>query len=355
MQPDATGILRRMGGWVIALVIVAVVIIAALSTGQDPATLMSIFSTRFLGIFIEAVPFLLLGTLVSGLIEAFVSADDIARWTPRNPVLATVAGTFMGMAFPVCECGVVPVVRRLYNKGLPMSVGVTFLLAAPVMNPVVLASTYIAFGFGPILIGRFVITAIVAVAVGLVFAFAARPQEVLQPQSLMPVMGGSGEVIPLYAKTKRPSLLAGLRHALDMAGNEFFEMGRYLIIGSMVAAVLQTFQQYATLSVGGVTISVQEALLTLGASPTLSVIAMQALAFILSVCSTVDAFLALAFVGTFTTGSLLAFLTFGPMVDIKSTLMFMGVYKRRTVLYLIALPLLMTMLIGIWVNLNIPL
>lgn len=352
MQP---GLLRRFGGWLVALGLIAVVLTAALSTGQDPSTLLAIFSTRFLGIFIEAVPFLLIGTLVSGMIEAFISADDIARWTPRNPILATIAGTFMGMAFPVCECGVVPVVRRLYSKGLPMSVGVTFLLAAPVMNPVVLASTYIAFGLGSILIGRFVITAIVAIAVGLVFALGARPQEVLQPQSMMPVMGGSGDFIPLYAKTKRPTLLAGLRHALDMAGNEFFEMGRYLIVGSMVAAGMQTLQQYATVSVGGVTISVQEALLTLGASPTLSVIAMQALAFILSVCSTVDAFLALAFVGTFTTGSVLAFLTFGPMVDIKSTLMFMGVFQRRTVIYLILLPLLMTLLIGIWVNLNIPL
>jgi hypothetical protein len=346
---------RRMGGWLVALAIVAVLLIAALNTGQDPSTLLTIFSTRFLGIFIEAVPFLLIGTLVSGLIEAFVSADDIARWTPRNPILATVAGTFMGIAFPVCECGVVPVVRRLYSKGLPMSVGVTFLLAAPVMNPVVFASTYIAFGFGPILIGRFVITAIVAIAVGLVFALGARAQEVLQPQSLMPVMGGSGATLPLYAKTQRPSLLSGLRHALDMAGDEFFEMGRYLIIGSMVAAALQTFQQYATISVGATTVSVQEALLAVGASPTLSVVAMQALAFILSVCSTVDAFLALAFVGTFTTGSLLAFLTFGPMVDIKSTLMFIGVFKRRTVLYLIVLPLLLTMLIGMWVNLNLPL
>lgn len=352
---DAKSLFKRFGGWLAALAVIGLILAAALSTGQAPATLLSIFSTRFLGIFIEAVPFLLLGTLVSGLIEAFVSADDIARWTPRNPILATVTGTFMGMAFPVCECGVVPVVRRLYSKGLPMSVGVTFLLAAPVMNPVVLVSTYIAFGMGPILIGRFLITAVVAIGVGLVFALGARPQEVLQPQSLMPVRGGSGNVIPLYAKTKRPSLFAGLRHALDMAGDEFFEMGRYLIIGSLVAAALQTLQQNATISVGSVTISIQEALLTLGASPTLSVVAMQALAFILSVCSTVDAFLALAFVGTFTTGSLLAFLTFGPMVDIKSTLMFLGVYKRRTVLYLIALPLLMTMLIGIWVNLNIPL
>lgn len=307
---------------------------------MDFQTVVGIFATRFLGIFIEAVPFLLLGTLVSGLIEAFISADDIARWTPRNPVLATIVGTFMGFAFPVCECGVVPVVRRLYTKGLPMSVGVTFLLAAPVINPVVVVSTYVAFGFGSVLIGRMLITLVVAFIVGLVFAVAARPQDVLQPAALAPVMGGDGEVIPLYAKTKRKSLLGGLRDALGMAGDEFFDMGRYLIIGSLLAALMQTLVS-------------QDVLLALGRGPVVSVITMQVLAFVLSVCSTVDSFLALAFAGTFTTGSILAFLTFGPMVDIKSTLMFAGVFKRRVVLYLIVLPLLLTMLAGVWLNLNV--
>jgi len=332
--------LRRLALIVLVIALSVIVLAAILGTGEDVGTVISIFATRFLGIFIEAVPFLLLGTLVSGLIESFVSADDIARWTPRNPVLATIAGTFMGFAFPVCECGVVPVVRRLYTKGLPMSVGVTFLLAAPVINPIVLVSTYVAFGFGNILIARFVITAAVAFAIGLVFAVAARPQDVLQATSLAPVMGGSGDVIPLYAKTKRKSVLIGLRDALVMAGDEFFEMGRYLIIGSLLAALMQTLVS-------------QDVLLALGRGPVVSVITMQALAFLLSVCSTVDSFLALAFAGTFTTGSILAFLTFGPMVDIKSTLMFAGVFKPRVVLYLIFLPLLMTLLIGVWINLNI--
>src|SRR5690606_36564556 len=121
---------------------------------------------------------------------------------------------------------------------------------------------------------------------------------------------------------------------------EFFEMGRYLIIGSMLAAGMQTLIS-------------QNVLLALGEGPIISVLVMQALAFLLSVCSTVDAFLALAFVGTFTTGSIVAFLTFGPLVDIKSTLMFLGVFQRRIVLYLILLPLLMTLLIGVWINLNI--
>ncbi len=326
---------------VVLLVGLLALVLLLLNAGSPPQALISTFSTRFLGIFIEAAPFLLLGTLASGLIEAFVSRDLLARWVPRNRVLGALVGAFMGFAFPVCECGVVPVARRLLNKGLPMSVAVTFLLAAPFMNPVVLLSTYAAFGLGPVLVGRFAITALVAVSVGLVFGLAARPAEVLRPQSLAPITGGSGGAqgaLPLSVHPPPRPLAARLKDALRTAEGEFFEMGRYLIIGSLLAAAMQSLVN-------------QETLLAL----VVSVLAMQALAFVLSVCSTVDAFLALAFAGTFTTGSLLAFLTFGPMVDVKSTLMFLGVFQRRTVAYLILLPLLMTMLIGIWINLNLPL
>ncbi len=319
---------------------VTVFLIAFLQAGNDPGVTLSIFTTRFLGIFIEAAPFLLLGSLVSGLLEVFVSREDIVRWIPRNPVLATVSGAMMGFAFPVCECGVVPVTRRLFTKGLPMSVGVAFLLAAPVMNPIVFVSTYIAFGWGPVLIGRIVITVIVAVAVGAVFAYSARPTEVLRPVALAPVQGGGHEAGHHHDHDHHHSrsFAAGLIQATQVASDEFFEMGRFLVIGSMLAGLMQTVVS-------------QEALLALGEGPLISVIVMQMLAFVLSVCSTVDAFLALAFTGTFTTGSIVAFLTFGPMVDIKSTLMFAGVFKRRVVGYLIVVPFLMTLLFGLWINL----
>ncbi|GAB4516726.1 MAG: permease [Anaerolineae bacterium] len=344
---SVTNSVRTLALWALILVLVMVVLYAFISGDRDPGTTLSIFATRFLGIFIEAAPFLLLGSFVSGLLEVYVSREDIVRWVPRNPIAATITGAFMGFAFPVCECGVVPVTRRLFTKGLPMSVGVAFLLAAPVMNPVVLVSTYIAFGWGPVLIARFVLTAVVAIAVGVVFALAARPQEVLRPVSLAPVGGGSGSTPSQLKKSpsqlqpqeaQKLTLVQGLYAALRVGSDEFFEMGRFLVIGTMLAAAMQTLVS-------------QEVLLRLGEGPFVSVIVMQALAFVLSVCSTVDAFLALAFVGTFTGGSIVAFLTFGPMIDIKSTLMFMGVFRRKTVLYLIVLPFLITLLAGLWMNL----
>jgi uncharacterized protein len=340
MQSDSLSGVRQLLWWSAGICIVAVVLVAALSGGQDAATILGIFSTRFLGIFIEAAPFLLLGTLASGLIEAFVTTEDIARLIPRNKFTGPLVGAFLGFLFPVCECGVVPVVRRLFLKGLPMSVGVAFLLSAPVINPIVLVSTYVAFGIGPILIGRFVLTVAVAVIVGWVFAFSARPEHILRPASLAPVMGGSGALPLPGTMARRKSFGTGLREALRTAADEFFDMGRYLVIGTVLAATLQTFVS-------------QELLIALGRGPVVSVVVMQGLAFLLSVCSTVDSFLALAFVGTFTTGSILSFLVFGPMVDIKSTLMFNGIFKPRVVLYLILLPFLLTLLAGLWINLNL--
>jgi hypothetical protein len=308
------------------------ILYGTLQSGNPPDVVLQIFTTRFLGIFLEAVPFLLLGTLTSGLIEAFLRPEDIARWLPRNKILSTISGAFLGLLFPVCECGVVPVARRLFIKGLPTSVGIAFLLAAPFMNPIVFASTFIAFGLGEVFIGRFVLTAVVAIVVGLVFAFTARPAEVLLPAAMLDPTGFDQVRV-------RRTLGQGLSLALTLAVNEFFEMGRYLVIGCLLAAAMQTFLP-------------QEALLAVGTGPILSVIALQGLAFILSVCSTVDAFLALAFVNTFTTGSIITFLSFGPMVDIKSVMMFGGVFQRRTVFYLVLLPFLITLLAGVLINLS---
>ncbi|NJL92619.1 MAG: permease [Anaerolineae bacterium] len=302
---------------------------------------LEIFATRFLGIFIEAVPFLLLGTLASGLIEVFIRKEDIVRLMPRNPVLATAMGGGMGFIFPVCECGVVPVTRRLFNKGLPLSVGITFLLSAPVMNPVVVASTYAAFGWGPVLVLRFVMTAIVAIGVGLVFTLQTRPQRILRPRMVaLPISGGSAEAAQLAPSPQRMPLLPGLQRALVLARGEFFEMGRYLILGSLIAAAMGTF-------------GVDKDIEALASNPVNSVFIMQLTGFVLSVCSTVDSFLALAFANTFTTGSILAFLVYGPMVDIKSTMMYLGVFRRKIVAYLIILPFLITALISIFLNLNV--
>lgn len=326
-----------------ALSVGAVLGLAALNATSGPWTAaldaLSTFVTIFLGIFIEAAPFLLLGTVASGLVEVFVNHDQVQRWVPRDPVRGALVGALLGLFFPVCECGVVPLTRRLFRKGLPLPVGVTFLLAAPVVNPVVIASTIAAFGVGRVLALRLGLTVLVAIITGLVFAAERRPEQLLQPTAWAPMAGGSGAELPLVAA--RAPWRAELRRALVIAVDEFFEMGRYLVVGGLLAALMQTVIPQAWLT-------------AVSAGPVVSVLALIALAVVLSICSTVDAFIALSFAGTFTTGSIIAFLVFGPMVDIKSTLMFLGVFRKRAVAYLVLLPLLMALVLGVAINLNTP-
>lgn len=321
---------RATPRFLIGLVVLTAVIfaLARFTTGPIHDRFQT-FTTIFLGIFIEAVPFLLAGSIVSGLIEIFIDRDWLARWVPRRAAAAALTGALMGFAFPVCECGVVPVTRRLYHKGLPLSVGVAFLLAAPVVNPIVILSTYAAFGWGPVLIGRLVFSVLIAFIAGLLFNLAA-PEEALLPTT-------QADEACRVVDERQGKGYGRFWQALAIGGDDFMDMARYLIAGSMMAAAMQTLIPQSTL-------------LALGSGPIISVVIMMALAFVLSICSTVDAFLALSFVNSFTTGSILAFLVFGPMVDIKSSLMFMGVFRKRAVLYLILLPMALSLLMGVAIN-----
>lgn len=289
------------------------------------------FATVFLGIFIEAIPFLLMGTVASGLVEVFISQEWITRFSPRRALPAALLGSLLGLVFPVCECGVIPLTRRLFQKRLPVSTGIAFLLAAPVLNPIVIFSTAAAFGWGRMLAWRLGLTLLIAVTIGVVFSTEKDISNIvrLPPSEIeLPVLGTHPEHESIGAKIGR---------ALVVSTGEFFEMGRYLILGASLAAILQTFVP-------------QTSLLAIGSGPLLSVIAMLTLAVVLSICSTVDAFVALGFVGTFSFGSILSFLVFGPMVDIKSMLMYLQVFRRRPVFYLVLLPLLMSLLAGIAFN-----
>lgn len=292
---------------------------------------MNVFATVFLGIFVEAVPFLLLGTLASGLVEVFLDRDQMGRWISGRPVAAAVTGAFMGMVFPVCECGVIPLTRRLFHKGLPLSAGIAFLLAAPVLNPIVILSTAAAFGWGQMLFWRVALSFVIAVVTGLIFSVEKEAGNVLRPVLVL-----SHEHDPASAGSNDP-FTAKIRKSLLITADEFFEMGRFLIMGAVFAAALQTFAS-------------QSFLLTLGSGPILSVLVMLALAVLLSICSTVDSFVALGFVGTFSFGSVLSFLVFGPMVDIKSVLMYLQVFKRRSVFYIVAIPFMISLLSGLIFN-----
>jgi uncharacterized protein len=293
--------------------------------------------TIFLGIFIEALPFLLAGVLASSAIHLFVTPAQLARLTPRNPVLAALAGSFLGLIFPVCECGSVPTARRLMQKGVPVPLGIAFMLAAPVINPIVIASTWVAFGNRPdILIGRIVLTIIVATITGLAIGLHPQPQQLLMEQAPEPDHTHNHNHNHEHIHEHEPNQ-SRLRALLSHASIEFFEMGRYLVIGGLIAATLQALIP-------------RTVVLSLGQGPVLSIVALMGLAVILSICSTVDAFVALAFAQSFLPGAVLAFLVFGPMVDIKSVLMFGTAFKRRTVFWIVLIPAQLVLLAGVLIN-----
>jgi hypothetical protein len=173
--------------------------------------------------------------------------------------------------------------------------------------------------------------------VGLLFS-VTRPEDVLLPETMAEIEQGQLEQERPFKKSG--PIQGRLWESLAIGADDFLDMARYLIVGSLLAAGMQTIVPQSTL-------------LALGTGPVISVVAMMVLAFVLSICSTVDAFVALSFTNSFTTGSILAFLVFGPMVDIKSSLMFMGVFKRRVVVYLILLPLLFSLVISVFINLNL--
>ena len=287
------------------------------------------FSTVFLGIVIEAMPFLLLGSLASGLMAEFVSRDDLLAVIPKNAVLATLCGALIGIIFPACECGVVPLARRLRQKGLPLSACVALLLGAPVLNPIVIASTYAAFGSSVIFWGRLGFTLVIATGVGCLFLLAPEDQVVV-PGNWQGHDHGERSATGLRVGDR-------LSRAVQDAGTDFLDTARYLILGALVATALQQFVS-------------QSLLLSAGHGVAGNSLALIALAYVLSVCSTVDSFLALTFVNNVGAGPVVAFLVFGAMIDIKSTIMFLGLFRRRTVIYLIVILALAALLAALLVG-----
>ena len=361
---------RSLRGWFLFAIGVGAIVLGAALAGRalrtptaeqafDPVTWsdrLQAFTTIFLGIFIEAVPFVAIGALLSGVIEMGVSTRTLTRWVPARTGAGVLAGAALGLVFPVCECGVVLVVRRLLSKGLPPPVAIAFLLGAPVLNPVVIASTATAFGFGWMLIGRLALTLVVAVAVAAAFR-RARPADILLASdglkgAASPAGSGHGhdhdhDHHHAHDPRDQPDSERGrsigsfARDALLHGSADLFDMGRYLVIGCGLAALLQTVMP-------------QSVLLDIGRGGAASVATMQGLGYLLSVCSSVDAFLALAFTATFAPASILAFLVFGPMVDVKSTLLFLSVFRTRAVVYLVALPLVLTFAVALIVHNLVP-
>lgn len=295
--------------------------------------------TVFISIFLEAAPFLLIGVLLSSLMQWFVSEEMIRKLTPKNPVGGVLVAGLLGIIFPICECGMIPVVRRLMHKGMPPYIAVTFILSGPVVNPIVFTATLLAFPSHPeITIARMGLAFAVAAAIGgLVYMFV-RQNPLRKPKATVTEV----KTHPGFKIAQPHSHSADHDHVHDKnwrsffihAGDEFVDMSKYLVIGALITACIQTFISRSDL-------------ISLGNGPVASYAFMMGLAYVLSLCSTSDAFVASAFSHTFALGPLLSFLVLGPMLDFKSTLMLLSTFRTRFVIGL-SLAIIALVFAGSW-------
>ncbi|HHL0734310.1 TPA: permease [Streptococcus agalactiae] len=281
----------------------------------------------FISIIIEALPFVLLGTILSGIIEVFITTDIVNKFLPKNKFLRVLFGTFVGFVFPSCECGIIPIINRFLEKKVPSYTAVPFLATAPIINPIVLFATYSAFGNSiRFLILRFVGATIVAIALGVMLAFLV--DDNILKEDAKPTHFHDYSDKKWYQK-----IFLALAHAID----EFFDTGRYLVFGTLIASAMQIYLPTRVLT-------------TIGHSPITAILVMMLLAFILSLCSEADAFIGASLLSTFGIAPVMAFLLIGPMIDIKNLMMMVNSFKTRFIVQFISVSSLIIIIYCLFVG-----
>lgn len=294
--------------------------LAALSVYIDWGTINN-FKIILLSIVLEALPFVLFSVVVSAIINNFVSEETIRKIIPRKKLLSIIPAALLGIIFPVCDCGMVPIIRRLVMKGVPLHTAIAFMLAAPIINPVVTAATSFAFKLnGTMVIFRLGTTFLIACLAGWLISIFFKGNELRADSGHHHACNCCGPHAEKH-RSSRMSLSGKLVQTIHDASSEFFEMGKYLLLGSMLGALSQVMLP-------------RSVLLSVGQDTFLSIGVMMLFAFVISVCSAADAFIAASFATSFSPGSLVAFMVFGPMIDLKNILMLLHSFRTRFVIVL---------------------
>ncbi|HEV2756232.1 MAG TPA: permease [Actinomycetota bacterium] len=298
----------------------AILLVRLTPLGTLPAT--ETFVLVFTSIVVEALPFILLGALVSAVIEVYVPDRTFERLARLPSALQIPGAALGGLAFPVCECGSVPVARRLITRGMHPGAGLAFMLAAPILNPIVILSTVVAYGGRDLALEMAAGRVLLGLALAVVAGWAlgnVRPGDLLRERDDAPACD--------HDEGSRS------RFVEHLAG-DFFHMGRFVILGAGLAALLQTAIPQSLVS--GV-----------ARTPVIGSLALMGIAFVLSLCSEADAFVAVSFT-PFPIGSQLAFLVFGPVVDAKLAFLYGATFRRRFVLRLLAVAVPVVLAGSLW-------
>ena len=340
MHRDRGTVRRVPTGLILGVVLVALAfLVRALSPSfagwglpdraQDTVTLA-------LSVIIESAPFVFLGILLSTVVQVWLPHGFLTRFLPRQPLLRRASISLLGMFFPVCECGNVPLARGFMVGGFTVPESITFLLAAPILNPITIITTHQAFGFdNGILVTRIVAGFVIANVIGWLYSRHPDPDSLLTPDfaasCARPEQNGHDHDHP------HPHGDGRMQKSVDLFARETAVIMPALFVGSLLAALTQVFVP-------------RSVLLALGSNPVWSVLAMMALAFIVAVCSNVDAFFVLSFGSTFMPGGIASFLTFGAMIDVKMLALMRTTFTTRTLVQITALVALMSAAAGLLVN-----
>lgn len=298
----------------------------------------------FTTIMLEAIPFLLLGALISAIIEEFVSEERISKMIPKNRVLGSLVGIFLGLFIPACDCAVIPIAMRLKKKKVPTNVIVSFMLASPIISPVVLLSTFFAFGetekmllFGfempKLFVYRTIFGVLVALVVGIILDIICK-DAVLKEETYehyhhhhdhehIHTCNHHHEGCSCSHHEKETGPLGRVKNIINIMYGDFMGIISYMVVGALLAATMQILLPIS--NIGGI---VQ--------NKYISTFIMMLLAFALSLCSTSDAFIARTFMNSLSKNSILAFILLGPMIDIKNTVLLNRSFNKKFVIVLIA-------------------
>ena len=278
-------------------------------------------SIIFISIFLESLPFLLLGALISSIIETFVSNETIAKIIPKNKVLGSLVGVFLGLFIPACDCAVIPISKRLIKKKVPINVAISFMLASPIINPVVLLSTYYAFyNTNPeIFWYRLLFGIVIALVIGIIMGIIYNKKDVLSNKVESDECECHNHECH-HHHGHGNKLESIIKHTTI----DLFEVVKYLIFGALLASIVQVVLPRSILTM-------------FNDNKVLSIIVLMLFAYLISLCSTSDSFIGKSLLSTFGTSSIIAYLLLGPMIDIKNTIVLLGNYKKKFVFTLISL------------------
>ena len=276
------------------------------------------FSIVFSSIVIEALPFILIGAVLSSFMQVYISKDIFNKIICKNKFLGSIQAGFIGLFLPVCECATVPITRGLLKKKVPINVAVTYMLAAPIVNPLVILSTYYAFsGSLKFVFLRVFIGFLVAVITGIIMLYLSYESNIFIDKS---VEGMEDKCFCGCSEIEDTS--SNFVKLLKHSSLEFYEIGKFFIIGASLAAIFQSFVP-------------RDIIFYFENNQVLSILALMGFSFLISLCSEADAFVASTFINRFSLGAITSFLIIGPMIDLKNTIMLFSTFKKSFVIKLL--------------------